>query len=94
MGKRSRRKKPAPRGGGAVHSNLPPASVADFASGSQFVLERFRQPTDEFYGLTGEEAQRCLAEGVKLYDPELYKPGDREIRDSRDLARDLLEFTG
>ena len=71
MGKKSRksrRKKPAPRGGGAVHSNQPPAAsvvrpVDYSASGTNFVLERFRQPTDEFYGVSKVEAGRFLNEG-------------------------------
>ena len=74
MGKKSRksrRKKPAPRGGGAVHSNQPPAAsvvrpVDYSASGTNFVLERFRQPTDEFYGVSKVEAGRFLNEGLAV----------------------------
>ena len=84
MGKRSRRKKPAPRGGGAVHSNLPPATVADsdFPPGSQFVLNRFRQPTDEFYGLKSDEYGSCLR--VSYDVAKLITD-----RDSSDYAKEL-----
>ena len=89
MGKRSRRKKPAPRGGGAVHSNLPPATVADsdFPPGSQFVLNRFRQPTDEFYRLTSDEYGSCLR--VSYDVAKLITD-----RDSSDYAKELWDGVG
>ena len=74
MGKKSRKKKQT-RGGGAVDSNQPPAVLPDrafvappdySASGTDFVLERFRQVTDEFYGLSKVEAGRLLNEGLAV----------------------------
>ena len=88
MGKKSRRKKP-----GAVHSNQPPAvlpaSVAtvDY-SASGFILGRFRQPEDEFYGLTSDESERCLRASFSV--AKLIT--DRDSPDYEEEYQTALEF--
>ena len=96
MGKKSRRKKPTPRGGGAAHSNLRPASGADSvraeSAPDKFILQRFRQPTDEFYGFTSTESEIFLKVGIDMAR-EMAHPDSPDYEEEFETpVQNLMEF--